>query len=93
MLLKFKKSDLRFEYISYILIFNIYCFNLTNVNLNDDILSLYLLQVAQNNYQILLEEKDVNNLTGALKLFFRELKEPLIPYNAYEAFIKGMAGK
>ena len=30
-----------------------------------------------------LAEYDVNVLTGALKLFFRELKEPLIPFKLY----------
>ncbi|XP_049847229.1 rho GTPase-activating protein 15-like isoform X2 [Schistocerca gregaria] len=37
------------------------------------------LQVNQDNYKALEEEEDVHVLTGALKLFFRELKEPLIP--------------
>ncbi|KAF2354621.1 Rho GTPase-activating protein domain [Trinorchestia longiramus] len=45
-------------------------------------------EVEKNNYEVLFEEKEVNNLTGALKLFFRELKEPLLPYNCYERFIE-----
>lgn len=42
------------------------------------------LQVDQNNFDILAQEEDVHVLTGALKLFFRELKEPLIPYQFFE---------
>ena len=34
------------------------------------------------------EEEDVHVLTGALKLFFRELKEPLIPYHLFHKAIK-----
>lgn len=34
------------------------------------------------------EEEDVHVLTGALKLFFRELKEPLIPYQLFQKAIK-----
>ncbi|XP_043222416.1 rho GTPase-activating protein 27-like isoform X1 [Amphibalanus amphitrite] len=37
-------------------------------------------EVDQDNYQVLYDEEDVHVLTGALKLFFRELKEPLIPF-------------
>ncbi|XP_050535745.1 rho GTPase-activating protein 12-like [Daktulosphaira vitifoliae] len=39
------------------------------------------LQVDQNNLSVIDQEEDVHVLTGALKLFFRELKEPLIPYH------------
>ncbi|KAB7498421.1 Rho GTPase-activating protein 27 [Armadillidium nasatum] len=46
------------------------------------------IEIAQNRYTILEEEKDVHNLTGALKLFFRELKEPLIPFANYVSFIQ-----
>ncbi|XP_076036723.1 uncharacterized protein LOC143022420 isoform X2 [Oratosquilla oratoria] len=49
------------------------------------------LEVEQRNYAILEEEKDVHNLTGALKLFFRELKEPLIPFVNYDTFIQATA--
>ncbi|BES91767.1 rho GTPase activating protein [Nesidiocoris tenuis] len=41
------------------------------------------LQIDQNNYTGLEKEEDVHVLTGALKLFFRELKEPLIPYKLF----------
>ncbi|KAL4149827.1 hypothetical protein QTP88_003683 [Uroleucon formosanum] len=45
------------------------------------------LQVDQNNLSIIDQEEDVHVLTGALKLFFRELKEPLIPYHAFRKAI------
>lgn len=45
-------------------------------------------QVDQNNLSALDQEEDVHVLTGALKLFFRELKEPLIPYTAFSKAIK-----
>nr|XP_027234893.1 rho GTPase-activating protein 27-like isoform X1 [Penaeus vannamei] len=45
-------------------------------------------EVAQRNYTILSREKEVHNLSGALKLFFRELKEPLIPFANYQDFIQ-----
>uniref|UniRef100_T1HXD3 Rho-GAP domain-containing protein n=1 Tax=Rhodnius prolixus TaxID=13249 RepID=T1HXD3_RHOPR len=46
------------------------------------------LQIDQNNYTALEREEDVHVLTGALKLFFRELKEPLIPYKQFTKAIK-----
>ncbi|KAI5712103.1 hypothetical protein M8J75_005882 [Diaphorina citri] len=46
------------------------------------------LQVDQNNLTVLDEEEDVHVLAGALKLFFRELKEPLIPYHAFNKALK-----
>lgn len=42
------------------------------------------LQVDQYNWAILEIEDDVHVLTGCLKLFFRELKEPLIPCELFE---------
>lgn len=45
------------------------------------------LQVDQGNIAILDTVDDVHVLTGALKLFFRELKEPLIPWNCVESLI------
>lgn len=41
-------------------------------------------QVDQNNWSLLETEDDVHVLTGCLKLFFRELKEPLIPCPLFE---------
>ncbi|XP_068231658.1 uncharacterized protein [Palaemon carinicauda] len=45
-------------------------------------------EIAQRNYTVLSKEKDVHNLSGSLKLFFRELKEPLIPFANYDDFIQ-----
>ncbi|XP_014241666.1 rho GTPase-activating protein 9-like isoform X2 [Cimex lectularius] len=46
------------------------------------------LQIDQNNYTGLAKEEDVHVLTGALKLFFRELKEPLIPFKLFPKVIQ-----
>ncbi|MPC10106.1 Rho GTPase-activating protein 12 [Portunus trituberculatus] len=45
-------------------------------------------EVAQRKHNVLSQEKEIHNLSGALKLFFRELKEPLIPYEIYDDFIR-----
>lgn len=45
-------------------------------------------QVDQNNLSVIEDEEDVHVLTGVLKLFFRELKEPLIPYQLFHKAIK-----
>ena len=42
----------------------------------------------QNNLAILELEEDVHVLTGALKLFFRELKKPLIPFECFNKALK-----
>lgn len=34
---------------------------------------------------------DIHVITGALKLFFRELQEPLFPYNLFSDFITGIS--
>lgn len=36
------------------------------------------LQINANNYKLLWEQTDPNNVTGLIKLFFRELRNPLI---------------
>lgn len=45
------------------------------------------LQVDQGNLAVLESVDDVHVLTGALKLFFRELKEPLIPWECVSPLI------
>jgi hypothetical protein len=52
------------------------------------LLLLFLLQVDQNNLEVLEVEEDVHVLTGALKLFFRELKKPLIPFEHFSKALK-----
>ncbi|GFS12312.1 rho GTPase-activating protein 12 [Elysia marginata] len=44
-----------------------------------------------NNYNLYDEQWDVNVLTGSLKLFFRELKEPVFPFHMYNIFIQAIA--
>ncbi|CAL1535833.1 unnamed protein product [Lymnaea stagnalis] len=38
-------------------------------------------------YNLYDEQWDIHVLTGALKLFFRELKEPVFPFNMYNKFL------
>jgi hypothetical protein len=45
------------------------------------------LQVDHGNTAVLEAVDDVHVLTGALKLFFRELKEPLIPWDCVDRLI------
>lgn len=44
-------------------------------------------EINQENYQNLWKEQDVHVLTGLLKMFFREMKEPLFPYDRFESLI------
>lgn len=46
------------------------------------------MKVDQYKWAILETEEDVHALTGCLKLFFRELKEPLIPFPLIEQALK-----
>jgi len=48
------------------------------------------LQIDQGNLGVLDNVDDVHVLTGALKLFFRELKEPLIPWDAVEKLLNAV---
>jgi len=48
------------------------------------------LQIDQGNFSVLDSIDDVHVLTGALKLFFRELKEPLIPWEAVEKLLSAV---
>ncbi|OQV18655.1 Rho GTPase-activating protein 27 [Hypsibius exemplaris] len=45
-------------------------------------------QIDQDKYAGMESEEDVNVLTGLLKLFFRELKEPMLPFSVYDALMK-----
>lgn len=40
-----------------------------------------------NNYRFLLEQTDASNITGTIKLFFRELTTPLLPLKYIEEII------
>lgn len=44
-------------------------------------------QADQSLSKVQWHKEDVHVLSGALKLFFRELKEPLIPFNMYDEFM------
>ncbi|XP_077176270.1 rho GTPase-activating protein 15 isoform X3 [Paroedura picta] len=37
--------------------------------------------------------EDIHVVTGALKMFFRELPEPLFPYCFFEQFVKAITGQ
>ena len=45
------------------------------------------LQADQSNFTPLAEVENIHVLAGALKLFFRELKEPLIPWDTVEKLL------
>ena len=45
-------------------------------------------QINQDDYGSIWAEDDVHVLTGLLKMFFRELKDPLFPCNRFEALMK-----
>ena len=45
-------------------------------------------EINQDNYQGLWKEEDVHVLTGLLKMFFRNMPEPLIPYDRFECLMK-----
>jgi len=45
-------------------------------------------QVDQYKWNVLEIEEDVHVLTGCLKLFFRELKEPLIPFHLFHEMLQ-----
>ncbi|XP_028171481.1 rho GTPase-activating protein 15-like isoform X1 [Ostrinia furnacalis] len=42
------------------------------------------LEIDQNNLSVMENNTDIHVLTGSLKLFFRELKEPLIPCSMFD---------
>ncbi|KIH42183.1 RhoGAP domain protein [Ancylostoma duodenale] len=47
-------------------------------------------QVDQDKYNALVNEEDVHVLTGALKLFFRELAEPVFPLSLTKDFLNAI---
>ena len=48
-------------------------------------------QVNQDNYTGISNEEDVHVLTGLLKMFFRDMKEPLLPCALFEGLIKSVS--
>ena len=47
------------------------------------------LSFADDDYDLTSElDWDVHVLAGSLKLFFRELNEPLVPYKFFDKFVK-----
>ena len=48
-------------------------------------------QVNQDNYSGMWKEDDVHVLTGLLKMFFRDMKEPLLPCNQFDQLIRAIA--
>ena len=57
-----------------------------------DLERLVFVQVDQGNWSVLESVEDVHVLTGALKLFFRELKEPLIPWECVSPLLAAANG-
>ena len=47
-------------------------------------------QVDQDRYDVLWKEDDIHVLTGALKLFFRELSEPIFPVSLNKEFMSAI---
>lgn len=49
--------------------------------------------LCSDEYKVLHKEEwsDINIITGCLKLYFRELPEPLIPAGQYSAFIDAIS--
>nr|P46941.1 RecName: Full=WW domain-containing protein tag-325 [Caenorhabditis elegans] len=47
-------------------------------------------QADQDNYKALVSEEDIHVLTGALKLFFRELTDPLFPISLHKEYTSAM---
>lgn len=48
-------------------------------------------QVNQENYAGMWKEEDVHVLTGLLKMFFRDMKEPLLPCSQFDQLIRAIA--
>ncbi|CAN7996125.1 unnamed protein product [Ixodes pacificus] len=46
--------------------------------------------VNQDDYSVLALEEDIHVLTGALKMFFRHMKEPLFPFNLFNKVLRAV---
>lgn len=53
--------------------------------------SLLLFESTDNSYNLYDDQWDIHVLTGALKLFFRELKEPVFPFHMYNKFFEAIS--
>lgn len=51
------------------------------------------LEVDQNNMSVIEDSIDIHVLTGSLKLFFRELKEPLIPCTVFHRILNASSNQ
>ncbi|KAG7303319.1 hypothetical protein JYU34_011807 [Plutella xylostella] len=51
------------------------------------------LEIDQNNLAVIKNNPDIHVLTGSLKLFFRELKEPLIPFSVFDRVLSACSIK
>ncbi|EEC01787.1 Rho GTPase activating protein, putative [Ixodes scapularis] len=49
--------------------------------------------VNQDDYSVLALEEDIHVLTGALKMFFRHMKEPLFPFNLFNKVLRAVGGE
>lgn len=47
--------------------------------------------VNQDDYSVLAAEEDIHVLTGALKMFFRHMKEPLFPFKLFNKFLTAIS--
>lgn len=57
-------------------------------------MNVYMLLLFVAEEKIVLGEppfEDVHALTGSLKLYFRELPEPLIPYDFFSGFVEAIS--
>ena len=51
----------------------------------------FVIRLPLDKYQTLVNEEDVHVLTGALKLFFRELAEPLFPLSCHKEYLNAIS--
>ena len=48
---------------------------------------LYLFYIGDDPLLDVVEGRDINSVAGVLKLYFRELREPLFPISMFDDFI------